>query len=412
MSNQDIGSEIAGVEATTRKVTVDVLAVKGQASGATARFVLRFRTDGDVQRKVEVRGRLFLTPGADGWRIFGYDVTKGAVGVMTGRLAWVRRLVTLAVVLAVAAVVVPDSAVKPTQMELVKINRATGVDYPESSKDVVWILAVGSDARPGEDMTRVRGDALQLVGMNLRTGAATAIGVPRDSWVPIPGYGSNKINAALYFGGPQALGRAVGQPGRHPAGLRVREPLQVLPGADRQHRRHRHPEPASRSATPTSSPRASGRAALHLGPYDAMVFSRIRHNLIRGDFDRSANQQRVLRGIQAKVRARAHEPGFLESGVMHVMQYLHTDLPPTELFQLAQAVAQVDPRRSPPASSRAASATSAAPAWCCPTPTRPAASATAPATTPRWSPARSQIACGGLGRRRRRTTAAGESVGR
>ena len=77
MSNQDIGADIAGVEATARKVTVDVLAVKGKPSGATARFVLKFRTDGDVQRKVEVRGRLFLTPEADGWHIFGYDVTKG-----------------------------------------------------------------------------------------------------------------------------------------------------------------------------------------------------------------------------------------------------------------------------------------------------------------------------------------------
>ena len=76
-----------------------------------------------------------------------------------------------------------------------------------------------------------------------------------------------------------------------------------------------------------------------------MAFSRIRYDLTRGDFDRSANQQRVLRGIQAKVRARAHEPGFLESGVMHVLQYLHTDLPPAELFQLAQAVAQVDPSK-------------------------------------------------------------------
>ncbi len=59
-------------------------------------------------------------------------------------------------------------------------------------------------------MTRARGDALQLVGMNTQTGAATAIGIPRDSWVPIPGHGSNKINAALYLGGPQTLGRAVG----------------------------------------------------------------------------------------------------------------------------------------------------------------------------------------------------------
>ena len=77
MSNQDIGAQIDAVEATTREVTVDVLAVKGHAAGATARVVLRFQTDGAVQRKVEVRGRLLLTPTPDGWRIFGYDVTKG-----------------------------------------------------------------------------------------------------------------------------------------------------------------------------------------------------------------------------------------------------------------------------------------------------------------------------------------------
>ena len=155
MSNQDIGADIAGVEATARKVTVDVLAVKGKPSGATARFVLKFRTDGDVQRKVEVRGRLFLTPGGRRLADLRLRRDEGAVGLMS-RLRWVRRLVTLAAVLAVAALVVPDSAVKPTQMELVKINRATGVDYPSAhDKDVVWILAVGSDARPGEDMTRV-----------------------------------------------------------------------------------------------------------------------------------------------------------------------------------------------------------------------------------------------------------------
>jgi len=120
-----------------------------------------------------------------------------------------RLVRTLAVgaVLALAALLVPDSAVKSTEVELVKVNRAETVDV---SPDVVWILAVGSDARPGEDMTHTRGDALQLVGMNTATGAATAIGIPRDSWVSIPGHGSNKINAALYFGGPQLLGQAVG----------------------------------------------------------------------------------------------------------------------------------------------------------------------------------------------------------
>jgi hypothetical protein len=77
MSNQDIGAEVSSVKATARRVYVDVLAVRGKAEGATARFVLKFKTDGDVQRKVEVSGRLFLTPSPEGWRIFGYDVTKG-----------------------------------------------------------------------------------------------------------------------------------------------------------------------------------------------------------------------------------------------------------------------------------------------------------------------------------------------
>ena len=75
-----------------------------------------------------------------------------------------------------------------------------------------------------------------------------------------------------------------------------------------------------------------------------MAFSRIRQNLIRGDFDRSANQQRVIRGIQAKVRARSRAR-LPRARRAERDADLHTDLPPTELFRLAQAVAQVDPSK-------------------------------------------------------------------
>jgi polyisoprenyl-teichoic acid--peptidoglycan teichoic acid transferase len=53
----------------------------------------------------------------------------------------------------------------------------------------------------------------------------------------------------------------------------------------------------------------------------------------------------VLRGIQGKVRAKAHVPGFIERGVLSVMQHLDTDLSPAELFRLAQAMAQVEPSK-------------------------------------------------------------------
>lgn len=80
---------------------------------------------------------------------------------------------------------------------------------------------------------------------------------------------------------------------------------------------------------------------IHLDGYGAMAFSRVRKSLAGGDFDRSATQQRTLRGIHAKIRAHAHQPGFMERGTMTVLEHLATDLPPAELFRLAQAVAQV-----------------------------------------------------------------------
>lgn len=255
-----------------------------------------------------------------------------------------RRLVRLGAValsLLVLAVVVPDSAVKSTEVALVKLDRADGVDV---DPNLIWILAVGSDARPGQDMTRTRGDALQLIGMDTRTGAATAIGIPRDSWVPIRGHGYDKINAALFFGGPQLLGEAVGDlVGIQPdyvmvsrfkffqamvddiGGITVRNPVAF--------------------SDPNLKPRGFGTGPIRLGGYDAMVYARIRYNLIRGDFDRSANQQRVLRGIQARVRERAASPGFIDRGVLSAMQHLSTNLSPAELFRLAQAVAHVVPSK-------------------------------------------------------------------
>ena len=76
-----------------------------------------------------------------------------------------------------------------------------------------------------------------------------------------------------------------------------------------------------------------------------MAFSRIRKSLAGGDFDRSANQQRTLRGIHARIRSQADRPGFIERGVMTVMQHMATNASPAELYELAQAVAQVDPSR-------------------------------------------------------------------
>ncbi|MFC4560604.1 LCP family protein [Nocardiopsis mangrovi] len=76
------------------------------------------------------------------------------------------------------------------------------------------ILVIGSDGRDGMDRGAQnelgvghtpgqRSDTMMLVHLNDARDRITVVGIPRDSWVDIPGHGKDKINAAYAYGGPQ-----------------------------------------------------------------------------------------------------------------------------------------------------------------------------------------------------------------
>lgn len=250
-----------------------------------------------------------------------------------------RRLL-LGAVLAVSLLVVPDAAPRVAPAALVALDRADGVDRPD---DVVWILAVGSDARPGQDPLRMRGDAIQMMGINLRTGAGTIIGIPRDSWVRIPGRGFNRVNSGLYLGGPRLMGQTVGDfVGVQPDYVLVasfegfRAMVQNIGGIT-VNSRHAFDDP--------NMPGRIRRGPNKLNGFQALFFSRARYRLPRGDFDRSANQAETLRAILRQVRSRKAEPGFMERGLFSVLKNLDTNASPRELYRLAHAATVVDPRK-------------------------------------------------------------------
>lgn len=104
-----------------------------------------------------------------------------------------------------------------------RLNRVEALwDYPGRPADTPgtnW-LVVGSDSREGldaEDRRRLRTghaagrrtDSMML--LHFGDGGTTLVSLPRDSYVPIPGHGSNKLNAAYAFGGPKLLVRTVEQ---------------------------------------------------------------------------------------------------------------------------------------------------------------------------------------------------------
>jgi LCP family protein required for cell wall assembly len=244
------------------------------------------------------------------------------------------RLVSLAAVLAIGCLVVPDSAVHPTRISLTEVQNARSVDFAD---DIVWILVLGSDARPGQDLDDARTDAIHLVGLDIPSRRAAGIGIPRDFWMELPG-GSARINAALAKGGAELVADVVSEL------VGITPHYVVIAGFD-----------GFRDLVDTidgvtvEADEAVPELGVRRGPNDfdgpqALAYARTR-DFAGADFARSANHQDIMMGILRRLLAREDEEGFIEGGALAALQGLSTDLGPTELYRLAQAVTQIRPDR-------------------------------------------------------------------
>ncbi len=73
-------------------------------------------------------------------------------------------------------------------------------------------------------------DTIILVHLDLDRQLATFVSIPRDTWVPIPGHGDQKLNAALAFGGPKLTAQLVGDL----TGAHIDSTLVIDPGGAKQ----------------------------------------------------------------------------------------------------------------------------------------------------------------------------------
>ncbi len=71
------------------------------------------------------------------------------------------------------------------------------------------ILIIGSDKRANLGEQRGRSDTTILLRLDPNRNAIALMSIPRDLKVEIPGYGTNKFNAAYTFGGPKLTLRVV-----------------------------------------------------------------------------------------------------------------------------------------------------------------------------------------------------------
>jgi LCP family protein required for cell wall assembly len=151
----------------------------------------------------------------------GRGAPAGPAGRSPGR-RWLRPRRILAIIALVIVVVLVLSGVGYFYLnsKLTRINAL--VDYagrPAASDGQNWLIT-GSDSRQGLDRKQERqlatgvgigghrSDTVMILHIP-SSGPAVLVSLPRDSYLPIPGFGMNKLNAAYAFGGPKLLAKTV-----------------------------------------------------------------------------------------------------------------------------------------------------------------------------------------------------------
>ncbi|HEX4061221.1 MAG TPA: LCP family protein [Streptosporangiaceae bacterium] len=191
------------------------------------------------------------------------------------------------------------------------VARVNAGTTPAAAGSPLNILVAGVDSRAGLSshqeaqlhVGRVEGtknsDTLMLVHVSPAHDRVTVVSLPRDSWVNVPGYGMNKINAAYGLGGPKLMVQTVEQA----TGLTINDYVEInflafvkvidaLGGVNVC-----LPEPLD---DPSSGVRLSA-GFHHLNGITALEYSRDRHSFPLEDLTRIQDQQSLISTAVSKI---------------------------------------------------------------------------------------------------------------
>ena len=263
-------------------------------------------------------------------------------------LAWIAALgLVAALTVGLVVAVSPHRPATAQSGQAITVQRAHAGSATPTVKKRIVLLTIGSDSGApkfgrGGSVETGRADALQLVVLDAASRRGAVLSFPRDSYVPIPGHGTSKINAAMAFGGPpllvQTFERLTGLTIDYYAltsfdGLTdiVNKVGGVQVNVDMNLRDHF-----------AGAFLDKGRQTLRGG--QALSYARARKTLPGGDFDRSRHQgQLLLGGLGTFQRQVAKDPTRVMAWLAILRDEVKTDLPFPELLRLALLATQVPP---------------------------------------------------------------------
>ena len=198
--------------------------------------------------------------------------------------------------------------------------------------DLINILLLGQDAREAGE--QARSDSMILCTYNKATREVTMTSFLRDLYVPIPGHGNNRINAAYAFGGTSLLKKTIEQnfciavDGCIEVDFtRFSEIIDELGGVE-MNLRQDEAEVINRQ---TGSALTEG--IQRLDGLQALTYSRIRSLDPDGDISRTSRQRKIINSMLDSIRGVSLSD--LSPIIGKVLPMLTTDLSRGQIFLYA-----------------------------------------------------------------------------
>lgn len=243
----------------------------------------------------------------------------------------------------VAVVTVGDDvtlAVGPTWTVVGGWWPSLGVDQPSLGAGPRWVLAIGSDARRGQDLTRTRADTLQVVGLDGQGGGGV-MGIARDLWVPLSTGGSGKINSAMVSGGPDAQLATV----RKVTGLPIEG--YVVIGFD-GFTEVIDEQGGIPIVVPERVNASHAKIVIDAGPQvltgrEALAYARERKTLPDGDFGRSRHQGEIL--LAVAIKAKLLGPIAIPAAMRSMSAHGASNLSAEQMLTYAAGFYQLNPTK-------------------------------------------------------------------
>jgi LCP family protein required for cell wall assembly len=235
-----------------------------------------------------------------------------------------------------------DPAIGPTPVVEADAGDAPGALLPDRRFNV---LLLGSDNDLKFTPNAVLTQAMILVSVDPRGPDVAMISIPRDFWVPIAGYGYQKIDVAYEVGGiglaRATVERLFGVKIDYYAWVGLNGLVQVIDTLGGVDVTVQHPilDETYPDDLNSGDPYAFFRLYIPAGPQHldgatALEYVRSRHGDLQSDFGRSARQQQVLVAIKNRVQSLS-TVGHIPRLVAALQGSVKTDLSLAEILELA-----------------------------------------------------------------------------